>query len=74
MTGHSNLSEMAFDLPADHPWRERLNGLDKHSPAATRYRYPTATGRLIAPPSAEQLRWDMDELTQLLAEARRMLR
>src|SRR5262249_31585415 len=41
-TGH-NLSQMAFALPADHPWREKLNALDKHSPAATRYRYPSPT-------------------------------
>lgn len=42
-TGH-NLGQMAAALPAEHPWRAKLNALDKHSPAATRYRYPGPTG------------------------------
>lgn len=69
-TGH-NLGQMAASLPDGHPWREKLRGLDKHSPAATRYRYPGPTGRLAPPPSAEQLADDIRELAMLLEDARR---
>jgi HEPN domain-containing protein len=69
-TGH-NLGQMAEALPPGHPWRDKLNALDKHSPAATRYRYPGPTGRLAEPPSAEQLEADIRELAALLEEARR---
>ena len=68
-TGH-NLGQMAAALPPDHPWRDKLNALDKHSPAATRYRYPGPTGRLAEPPSVERLEEDIRELSTLLDEAR----
>jgi HEPN domain-containing protein len=71
-TGH-NLGQMAAALPPDHPWRDKLNALDKHSPAATRYRYPGPTGRLAEPPSAERLEEDIRELSTLLDEARRFI-
>ncbi len=71
-TGH-NLGQMAASLPPDHPWRAKLNALDKHSPAATRYRYPGPTGRLSEPPTAEQLDEDIRELSVLLEEARRFV-
>ena len=54
-------------------WRDKLNALDKHSPAATRYRYPGPTGRLAEPPSAERLEEDIRELSTLLDEARRFI-
>ncbi|HSV30042.1 MAG TPA: HEPN domain-containing protein, partial [Candidatus Omnitrophota bacterium] len=60
-TGH-NLGQMAAALPLDHPWRPRAMRLDKHSPAATRWRYPAPGGRLPPPPSQETLRRDLDEL------------
>lgn len=68
-TGH-NISEMAAVLPEGHPWIEKIRGLDKHSPAATRFRYPAPSGRLFDPPGAERLRKDIDELAGLLQEAR----
>ena len=71
-TGH-NLGQMAASLPPDHPWRAKLNALDKHSPAATRYRYPGPTGRLAEPPSAARLQEDVRELSVLLEEARRFV-
>ena len=71
-TGH-NLGQMAAALPKEHPWREKLNAFDKHSPAATRYRYPSPTGRLFEPPDAEALRRDIDEIEALLGEAKRHL-
>ena len=49
-TGHS-LEQIAAALPEEHPWIERILALDKHSPAATRYRYPSSTGRLFDLPS-----------------------
>jgi HEPN domain-containing protein len=69
-TGH-NLGQMAAALPPDHPWRSKLNALDKHSPAATRFRYPGPTGRLAEPPSAERLEDDLRQIAELLEEARR---
>ncbi len=71
-TGHS-LEQMAVALPEEHPWIERILALDKHSPAATRYRYPSSTGRLFDLPASQQLQEDVDELKELLEEARRTL-
>ena len=72
-TGH-NLGQMASALPPDHPWRGKLNALDKHSPAATRYRYPGPTGRLTEPPPPDRIAEDIQELAQLLEEARRFVK
>jgi HEPN domain-containing protein len=69
-TGH-NLGQMAHALPPEHPWRDKLNALDKHSPAATRYRYPGSTGRLAEPPTPAQLADDIREIAALLDEAKR---
>lgn len=69
-TGH-NLGQMAASLPQDHPWHAKLKALDKHSPAATRYRYPGPTGRLAPPPTTDELDEDCRELASLLEEARR---
>jgi hypothetical protein len=66
--GH-NLGQMAAALPEGHPWREQLRPLDKHSSAATRFRYPSPTGRLFDPPTAQRLHEDLLELRALLAEA-----
>ncbi len=70
--GH-NLGQMAGALPEDHPWREKIRSQNKHSPAVTRYRYPTPEGRLLEPPSTRRLAQDVRELTDLLEEARRFL-
>lgn len=72
-TGH-NLGQMAAALPHDHPWRSKLNALDKHSPASTRYRYPGPTGRLAEPPRPERLQEDLRELADLLEEARKFVK
>lgn len=71
-TGH-NLGQMAMALPEDNPWREHIRALDKHSPAATRFRYPTAAGRLQRPPDADQLLADIEELETLLSRVLRSL-
>lgn len=69
-TGH-NLGQMAAALPLDHPWRPLLMSLDKHSPAATRWRYPAPGGRLPPPPAAATLAADLADLRALIAGARR---
>jgi len=71
-TGH-NLGQMAEALPKGHPWVEKIKPLDRHSPAATRYRYPTMAGRLVDPPTTRALQRDVAELADLLEEARRFL-
>lgn len=70
--GH-NLGQMAAALTAGHAWREKLRPLDKHSSAATRFRYPSPTGRLFDPPSAQRLGEDLLELRTLLAQAKQEL-
>src|SRR5262245_27478213 len=72
-TGH-NLGQMASALPPNPPSRSKLNALDKHSPAATRYRYPGPTGRLSTPPSPDQIKADIAELADLLEEAKQLLK
>jgi predicted nucleotidyltransferase len=42
------------------------NTLDKHSPAATRFRYPSPAGRLFDPPAVDRLDADLRELGALL--------
>lgn len=69
-TSH-NLGQMASALAPDHAWRLKLMLLDKHSPAATRYRYPAPGGRLVDPPAQARIERDIAELRALLAEAKR---
>ncbi|HEX9732015.1 MAG TPA: HEPN domain-containing protein [Thermoanaerobaculia bacterium] len=70
--GHS-LDQMAAAFPRGHPWIERIRILDKHSPAATRYRYPSSLGKLFDPPDEERLRADVEEIAELLVQARKFL-
>ncbi len=67
-TGH-NLGQMAEALPAEHPWAEKILPLNRLSPAATRYRYPSTEGRLFEPPDTICLQQDVEELVDLLKEA-----
>ena len=67
-TGH-NLAQMAEALPAKHPWTEKILPLNRFSPAATRYRYPSTEGRLFEPPDTRSLQQDVEELANLLKEA-----
>ncbi len=67
-TGH-NLRQMAEALPAEHPWAEKIRPLNRLSPAATRYRYPSAEGRLFEPPDTRRLQQDVEELANLLKDA-----
>ncbi len=71
-TGHS-LEQMAVALPEAHPWIERIRALEKHSPAATRYRYPSSTGRLFDLPDRQDIEEDLNELADLVKDARKAL-
>ncbi|MCB9743526.1 MAG: HEPN domain-containing protein [Alphaproteobacteria bacterium] len=71
-TGH-NLGQMAAALPENNAWRERIRSLDKHSPAATRFRYPNPAGRLTRPPELRRLLADVAELESLLQDVRAAL-
>jgi HEPN domain-containing protein len=71
-TGH-NLGLMASTLPAGHPLKERLAGLDRHSGAATLYRYPSPVGRLPPAPDIATLNADIADLAAFLAEVRAFL-
>ncbi len=71
-TGHS-LRQMAVALPAEHPWIDKLRPLNRLSPAATRYRYPSADGRLFDPPNPKRLQQEVEELADLLKEASEFL-
>jgi HEPN domain-containing protein len=68
-TAH-NLGQMAETLPEDHPFKSRIKALDELSTAATKFRYPSPTGRLAIPPSAEALRKTLDEIEVLLRDAK----
>ena len=68
-TSH-NIGQMAASLPPGHPFKNALLDLDELSPAATRYRYPTASGRLADPPPAEDIQFALDKLAALLNSAR----
>lgn len=68
-TSH-NIGQMAASLPQGHSFKNALLDLDELSPAATKYRYPTPSGRLADPPPAEDLRFALDRLAALLNEAR----
>lgn len=69
-TSH-NIGQMAAALPTDHPWRPKLSALDRLSPAATGFRYPSPGGRLATPPPQADLNADLEQIGRLLQEAMR---
>jgi HEPN domain-containing protein len=71
-TGH-NLGLMASALPAGHPLKPRVNGLDRHSSAATMYRYPSPAGRLPPLPGTATLNEDIADLEAFILEVRKLL-
>lgn len=68
-TSH-NLGQMADALPVDHPFKVRIKAFDQLSPAATKFRYPSPTGRLADPPPIGAIRKTLDDLATLLRDAR----
>jgi HEPN domain-containing protein len=71
-TGH-NLGLMASALPTGHPLKLRVAGLDRHSGAATLYRYPSPAGRLPPPPDVATVNTDIADVDAFLAEVRAFL-
>jgi HEPN domain-containing protein len=71
-TGH-NLGLMASALPPGHPLKQRLAGLDRHSSAATLYRYPSPVGRLPPPPDVQIITADIQDAELFVAEVRAFL-
>ncbi len=71
-TGH-NLGLMASALPDSHPLRLRVAGLDRHSSAATLYRYPSPAGRLPPLPDLSTLNSDIADVSAFVAEVRAFL-
>jgi HEPN domain-containing protein len=71
-TGH-NFGLMASALPDGHRLKQRVAGLDRHSSAATMYRYPSPAGRLPPLPDAEKLDADIADAEAFIAEVRKSL-
>ena len=70
--GH-NLGLMASALPVEHALKQRVTGLDRHSSAATLYRYPSPAGRLPPPPDIYTLNADITDVEAFIAEVRQFL-
>jgi HEPN domain-containing protein len=68
-TSH-NIGQMASSLPHGHPFKNALFDMDELSPAATKYRYPSPSGRLADPPPAQDIQYALDRLAALLMEAK----
>ena len=66
--GHHQLGMLVGLLPPGHVWRADLMVLDKHTPAATAYRYPVPGGAVPASPHSTQINADILELERLLPE------
>ena len=56
--------------PSD-PWQPLLDPLDRFTPYATAYRYPSPTGRLKAGPTTSGVLAEVGEVEKLLDRARR---
>jgi HEPN domain-containing protein len=56
--------------PSD-PWQPLLDPLDRFTPYATTYRYPSPTGRLKAGPNTSNVLAEAGEIEKLLDRARR---
>ncbi len=55
--------------PSD-PWQPLLDPLDRLTPYATTYRYPSPTGRLRAGPPTANVLAEVAEIEKLLSRAR----
>lgn len=65
---HHQLGRLAEELPPDHVWRPDLSALDKHTSAATIYRYPTPSGGMPRMPDPDALARDIAEIERLVPE------
>ncbi len=56
------------------PLRASVNGLDKFSTAATKYRYPTPAGRLAQAPSAAEVAAGVKEVATFIEQVKQHVR
>jgi hypothetical protein len=68
-----NLSQMADALPAGHPLHASIAALNKHSSAATRFRYPSPTGHLAPAPISNAINADIVEVERFIEAVRQHL-
>lgn len=57
-------------LDANDPWRALLEPLDRNTPYATTYRYPSPAGRLKGGPAAAAVLAEAAEIEKLIRRAR----
>lgn len=60
-------------LDRSDPWQALLDPLDRFTPYATTYRYPSPTGRLKAGPTTSNVLAEAGEIEKLVERARREL-
>jgi HEPN domain-containing protein len=69
-TREHRIRELVALLPEGDQWRARLASLERLSPFATTYRYPTIAGRIPLEPPPSTVLADADEIAGLLELAR----
>lgn len=72
--GTEHRLDVLFDrIPEDDPWSARLRSLDKYTPFATTFRYPTPGGRIPAALDPAEVLADVVRIRQLVSMARKEL-
>jgi HEPN domain-containing protein len=69
-TAEHRLGMLVDRLPPADAWLARLRPLDRLTPFATTYRYPTPVGRLKPPPAADVIAREITTLEALLSDTR----
>ena len=72
-TAEHRIDLLVDRLPAGDAWVPRLRPLDRLTPFATSYRYPTPSGRLKDAPVIEVIEREIAELSVLLDDVRAAL-
>jgi HEPN domain-containing protein len=53
-------------LPIDHEWKAEFAAFDRFTPYATKFRYPTPSGKIPPDPSSAAIKMDIEALAALL--------
>ena len=69
-TAEHRIDLLVDRLPAGDAWVPRLRPLDRLTPFATTYRYPTPSGRLKDAPAADVIEQEIEVLALLLRDVR----
>ena len=72
-TAEHRIDLLVDRLPAGDDWVPRLRPLDRLTPFATSYRYPTPSGRLKDAPAVEVIEREIEALAVLLRDVRAAL-